>query len=89
MTRFFRIRKDRERMEFKLDMHTHTIASGHAYATVLEMIRAAADRGLELQTAVWSCWELRNMRRGFRERAAICIFKTCGSFREKCMEWKL
>ena len=48
MTRFFRIRKDRERMEFKLDMHTHTIASGHAYATVLEMIRAAADRGLEL-----------------------------------------
>lgn len=35
-------------MEFKLDMHTHTIASGHAYATVLEMIRAAADRGLEL-----------------------------------------
>ena len=35
-------------MKYLLDSHTHTIASGHAYCTVLEMARAAADRGLEL-----------------------------------------
>ena len=32
----------------KLDVHTHTIASGHAYATVTEMVKAASERGLEL-----------------------------------------
>ncbi len=31
-----------------LDVHTHTIASGHAYNTIYEMARAAADKGLEL-----------------------------------------
>ena len=31
-----------------LDIHTHTIASGHAYNTLYEMIRAAAGRGLTL-----------------------------------------
>ena len=31
-------------MEFRLDSHTHTLASGHAYCTLLEMVRAAADR---------------------------------------------
>lgn len=35
-------------MEFKFDLHTHTVASGHAYSTVQEMAQAAADRGLEL-----------------------------------------
>lgn len=35
-------------MEFKFDLHTHTIASGHAYSTVQEMAKAAADKGLEL-----------------------------------------
>ena len=35
-------------MKFLLDSHTHTLASGHAYCTLLEMVRAAADRGLEL-----------------------------------------
>lgn len=35
-------------MEFKLDVHTHTIASGHAYATIHEMAKAASDQGLEL-----------------------------------------
>lgn len=35
-------------MEFKLDTHTHTIASGHAYNTMTEMIREAADKGLSL-----------------------------------------
>lgn len=31
-----------------MDLHTHTIASGHAYNTLYEMARAAADRGLSL-----------------------------------------
>ncbi len=30
------------------DLHTHTIASGHAYSTVTELALAAAVRGLEL-----------------------------------------
>lgn len=32
----------------KLDMHTHTIASGHAYNTRNEMIASAAECGLEI-----------------------------------------
>ncbi len=35
-------------MNIVLDVHTHTIASGHAYNTINEMARAAADQGLEL-----------------------------------------
>ena len=35
-------------MEFTLDLHTHTVASGHAYSTVQEMAKAAADKGLKL-----------------------------------------
>ena len=35
-------------MNYLLDSHTHTVASGHAYSTVLEMARAAAEKGLEL-----------------------------------------
>ena len=31
-----------------LDMHTHTVASGHAYNTIYEMAQSAADKGLEL-----------------------------------------
>lgn len=31
-----------------LDVHTHTIASGHAYNTIYEMAKEAADKGLEL-----------------------------------------
>lgn len=31
-----------------LDVHTHTIASGHAFSTVQEMARAAADKGLQI-----------------------------------------
>ncbi len=29
------------------DMHTHTVASGHAYSTVNELARAARDKGLK------------------------------------------
>ena len=31
-----------------LDMHTHTIASGHAYNTIREMALAAKAKGLEI-----------------------------------------
>lgn len=33
---------------YVLDLHTHTIASGHAYNTIREMAKAAADKGLEV-----------------------------------------
>ena len=36
------------RYETVMDLHTHTIASGHAYNTLREMAKAAADRGLEI-----------------------------------------
>lgn len=35
-------------MRLLADLHTHTIASGHAYSTVSEIASAAAGRGLEL-----------------------------------------
>ncbi len=31
-----------------LDVHTHTIVSGHAYSTLQEMAQAASERGLEI-----------------------------------------
>ncbi len=31
-----------------LDLHTHTIASGHAYNTLYEMVKAASHKGLKL-----------------------------------------
>ena len=34
--------------KFELDIHTHTIASGHAYGTIREMAQAAAERELKL-----------------------------------------
>ncbi len=35
-------------MRLLADLHTHTVASGHAFSTVGEIARAAAARGLEL-----------------------------------------
>lgn len=35
-------------MKDLMDLHTHTIASGHAYNTIYEMARAAADKGVPL-----------------------------------------
>lgn len=35
-------------MNFLLDTHTHTIASGHAYSTITEMVNAAKEKGLRL-----------------------------------------
>ena len=31
-----------------LDMHTHTLVSGHAYNTMMEMVQSAKDKNLEL-----------------------------------------
>lgn len=35
-------------MEFLLDTHCHTIASGHAYSTIMEYAQIASERGLKL-----------------------------------------
>lgn len=35
-------------MEYVLDMHTHTLASGHAYSTIREMTAMAKQKGLKL-----------------------------------------
>ena len=35
-------------MNIKIDTHTHTIASGHAYSTIREMITMAERKGLEV-----------------------------------------
>ncbi len=32
----------------RLDVHTHTTASGHAFSSLQEMVRAAADKGLDI-----------------------------------------
>ena len=35
-------------MKSVVDLHTHTIVSGHAYSTLAEMIDAAQKKGLKL-----------------------------------------
>lgn len=35
-------------MKTLLDVHTHTVASGHAYSSLQEMVQAAAERGLQV-----------------------------------------
>lgn len=35
-------------MKDVVDLHSHTIASGHAYNTIMEMAAAAAEKGLEM-----------------------------------------
>lgn len=35
-------------MDYVLDTHCHTIVSGHAYSTLEEVVKKAADEGLEL-----------------------------------------
>lgn len=35
-------------MNYLLDLHTHTLASGHAYNTIKEMVRAASLAGLHM-----------------------------------------
>lgn len=40
--------KGRQNMRDILDVHTHTLVSGHAYNTMTEMIRTAQEKGLEV-----------------------------------------
>lgn len=35
-------------MKFEVDTHTHTIASGHAYSTIIENAKAAKEHGLKI-----------------------------------------
>lgn len=35
-------------MHYEADTHSHTLASGHAYNTIMEMAKAASDKGLKL-----------------------------------------
>ncbi len=35
-------------MEYSVDLHTHSIASGHAYSTVKEMIESAEEKGITM-----------------------------------------
>lgn len=35
-------------MNYLIDTHTHTLASGHAYNTIMEMVGAAKEKGLEI-----------------------------------------
>jgi putative hydrolase len=37
-----------KKLQIELDVHTHTIASGHAYGTINEMAKAASEKGLKL-----------------------------------------
>ena len=48
-----------------LDVHTHTLASGHAYNTMREMAKAASEKGLEIL--------------GITEHA-VSMPGTCGAF---------
>ena len=54
-------------MNIVLDTHTHTLASGHAYNTMTEMIDAAVQKGLKLLP-------LQSMHRPCRGAARIFIF---------------
>lgn len=42
------IQEEKSMNKILADMHTHTIASGHAYATLTEMCKEAANKGLEI-----------------------------------------
>lgn len=33
--------------KIELDVHTHTLASGHAFSTIQEMAKAASEKGLK------------------------------------------
>ncbi|MGI6120647.1 MAG: PHP domain-containing protein, partial [Desulfosporosinus sp.] len=35
-------------MDIKVDLHTHTVASGHAYSTISENAQAALRKGIKL-----------------------------------------
>lgn len=73
-------------MKLVLDTHTHTIASGHAYNTINEMVRAAADKGLQMLAITehapgmpGSCHEFyfHNLRALHREKYGVKLLFGC------------
>ena len=42
-------------MKTLLDVHTHTVASGHAFSTLQEMAAAASEKGLKLLGITRAC----------------------------------
>ena len=46
--KFSIVKYEVKKMKYVLDVHTHTLASGHAYNTIREMAMAASEKGLEL-----------------------------------------
>jgi len=42
------IMKKGDLMKYALDVHTHTIASGHAYSTLMENAKAASEKGIKV-----------------------------------------
>lgn len=70
----------------KADLHTHTVASGHAYSTITENLEAAHQAGLELIAVTdhgpcvpqgahaWYFWNLREMP-GFYK--GVTLLKGC------------
>lgn len=61
-----------------LDVHTHTIASGHAFSSLQEMVHAAAEKD-------YRSWELRNTHQAFRAHAAQFTSEICMLYLGKCM----
>ena len=40
--------KGDQTLRTELDLHTHTLVSGHAYSTIREMARMASEKGLKI-----------------------------------------
>ncbi len=75
----------KENYEYQADMHTHTIASGHAYNTIQEMVDTARNRGIKLYgitdhavTMPGTCGteyfqNLKNVSRDFYDDIEVCL----------------
>ncbi len=61
-----------------LDLHTHTVASGHAYCSLREMAKAASEKGLE----VLGITEHAPKMRGLVISIILIILRLC---RGRCM----
>lgn len=71
--------------EYLADMHTHTVASGHAYNTIQEMVDTARERGIQLYgitdhavTMPGTCGEkyfrdLKNVTRDYYDDIEVCL----------------
>lgn len=66
-------------MKTLLDVHTHTIASGHAYSSLQEMTMAAKEKGLKY-------WESQSTDHISRAPVIPSILETCIAFPVSSME---